>query len=84
MIFLCFLHHNIHFRYFAHKHVREIANTKTGLACYFIGVMKHVSVPSNETFYNLTLPQKARVTKMNIAHVARTQCGKIDSMIKYS
>ena len=43
--------------------------------------MKHVSVPSNETFYNLTLPQKARVTKMNIAHVARTQCGKIDSMI---
>ena len=78
-----FLHHNIYFRYFAHKHVREIANTitKTGLARYFIGVMKHVSVPSNETFYNLTLPQKARVTKMNIAHVARTQCGKIDSMI---
>ena len=31
LLYFCFLHHNIYFRYFTHKHVREIANTKTDL-----------------------------------------------------
>ena len=66
LLYLCFLHHNIYFRYFTHKHVREIANTKTDLVRW-----------SNETcectkernFDNLTLPQKARVTKLNVTRI---------------